>query len=106
LNISPLYRYFLTKKIMATGSMSYNPMQIDGDGTAVGNVDDNISFLNLNGFTAGSGKMIDTDKTALTGKAGLLVYFDGVLYGYIPIVTGASSFSGEGIDAVSCAPHL
>lgn len=72
---------------VATTSMMR--LVIQGDGTAVGNVDDNLSFINFVGFTAGSGKMIDTDVTAVTGKASLPVYLDGSLYGYIPITTGS-----------------
>lgn len=62
---------------------------LGGDSTGADNVDSNSGFMNFSGFTAGSGNIIDSDITALTGKAGLRVYVDGALYGYIPIVSGS-----------------
>lgn len=62
---------------------------LGGDSTGAENVDSNAGFINFSGFTAGSGNIIDSDVTALTGKAGLRVYVDGSLYGYVPIVTGS-----------------
>ncbi len=62
---------------------------VDGNGTGVTAIDAALSFIDFAGFTAGSGNMIDTDITALTGKASLPVMIDGTLYGYIPIVTGS-----------------
>ena len=73
---------------IGVGTTSFMRLSLGGNGTAVGNIDDNVSFINFVGLTAGSGKLIDTDKTALSGKAGLRVYLNGALYGYIPIVTG------------------
>lgn len=58
---------------------------VDGNATGAASV---LTFLDLSA-AAGSGKLIDTAKTALTGKAGLLVTVNGAAYGYIPIVTGS-----------------
>lgn len=58
---------------------------VDGNATGAASV---LTFLDL-AAAAGSGKIIDTDKTAITGKAGLKVTVNGVAYGYIPIVTGS-----------------
>ncbi len=58
---------------------------VGGNATGAASV---LTFLDLSA-AAGSGKIIDTDKTALTGKAGLLVTVNGAAYGYIPIVTGS-----------------
>lgn len=74
---------------IGVGTTSFMRVVLNGNGTAIGNISDNVSFINFAGITPGSGKAIDTDKTALTGKAGLRVYVDGSLYGYIPIVTGS-----------------
>lgn len=59
-----------------------------GDSTGAALIMDTIplfDFVNA----PGAGKMIDTNKTALTGKAGIKVTVNGTLYGYIPIVTGS-----------------
>lgn len=58
---------------------------VDGNATGAASV---LTFLDL-AAAAGSGKLIDTDITTLTGKAGLAVTVNGTLYGYIPIVTGS-----------------
>lgn len=62
---------------------------LGGDATGAANVDANATLFDFSGFTAGAGNMIDSTVTALTGKAGIPVTIDGVLYGYIPIVTGS-----------------
>lgn len=62
---------------------------LGGDDTGVANIDANAYLIDFAGFTAGSGNMLDTDITALTGKAGIRVAIDGVAYGYIPVVTGS-----------------
>ncbi len=58
---------------------------VGGNSTGAASV---LTFLDL-ASTPGSGKLVNTDKTALTGKAGLLVTVNGAAYGYIPIVTGS-----------------
>lgn len=70
---------------VAASALSLFRAVVGGNSTGAASV---LTFLDLSA-AAGSGKLIDTDKTALTGKAGLLVTVNGAAYGYIPIVTGA-----------------
>ena len=58
---------------------------VGGNATGAASV---LTFLDLDS-TPGNGKLVNTSITALTGKAGLKVTVGGVLYGYIPIVTGS-----------------
>jgi len=63
---------------------------IGGNTTGDDDIETDVAFLSIS--TAGgaaSGAMVDSDITALTGKAGLRVKVNGSLYGYIPIVTGS-----------------
>lgn len=86
----------LNAEIYASGSSSAIAGQnasflrcvVGGDGTGVADVAGKVSFVDF-GNAAGSAGVLDTDITALTGKAGLKVTVNGVLYGYIPIVTGS-----------------
>ena len=74
--------------ISVAGSASFLRCVIGGDSTAIASISSNAAFLSF-ANAAGSGKIVDSDITALTGKAGLRVYVNGALYGYIPIVTGS-----------------
>jgi hypothetical protein len=58
---------------------------VDGNATGKASV---LTFLDI-AAEVGSGKFVDSAKTALTGKAGLKVTVNGVAYGWIPIVTGS-----------------
>ncbi len=78
-----------TSNLAGTTAKSFMRVGAGGDGTGVALLDDSINLFDFYGITAGSGNMIDTDKTALTGKAGIKVSVAGALYGYIPIVTGS-----------------
>lgn len=58
---------------------------VDGNATGKASV---LTFLDM-ATDNGAGKIVNESITALTGKAGLKVTVNGVLYGYIPIVTGS-----------------
>ena len=74
---------------IAARSASFLRLVVGGDATGVADIEGKASFLRFEN-AAGSGKIVDTDITALTGKAGLRVTDNtGALYGYIPIVTGS-----------------
>jgi len=77
-----------TSNLSGAASKSFFRVGAIGDGTGAALIMDDMflfDFINA----AGSGKMIDSDKTALTGKAGIPISINGTLYGYIPIVTGS-----------------
>jgi hypothetical protein len=60
-----------------------------GNATGLADMLGKASFLRFENAAA-SGGFVDSDITALTGKAGLRVTDNtGALYGYIPIVTGS-----------------
>lgn len=73
---------------IGVGTTSVFRVSVGGDGTGVGNILDNLAFISFTN-AAGNGDLVDSAITALTGKAGLRVYVNGSLYGYIPIVTGS-----------------
>jgi len=75
-------------QVSVAGGTSFLRCNIGGDSTAVTNISTNGAFLSL-ANAAGSGLMLDSDITALTGKAALRVYVAGSLYGYIPVVSGS-----------------
>lgn len=84
-----IYAEGTSSDVSAVTNLAVQRLSLGGDATGVATVEAKANFIELAGFTAGSGNIVDTDITALTGKAGLRVTIDGVLYGYIPIVTGA-----------------
>lgn len=73
---------------ISAGSASFIRCVVGGDATGLADIEGNAAFISF-ANAAGSGKIVDSDITALTGKAGLRVYVEGSLYGYIPIVTGS-----------------
>jgi len=77
-----------TSTDVTAGKGSFLRCVVGGDATGVASLEDNAGFISFTN-AAGSGKIVDSDITALTGKAGLRVYVAGALYGYIPIVTGS-----------------
>lgn len=73
---------------ITAGTGSFFRIVAGGDATGLADIESNSAFISF-ANAAGSGKIVDSDITALTGKAGLRVYVGGALYGYIPIVTGS-----------------
>lgn len=73
---------------ITAGASSVFRVNVGGDSTGVGNLLDKAAFISFTN-AAGGGDLVDSNITALTGKAGLRVYVNGSLYGYIPIVTGS-----------------
>lgn len=78
-----------TADLAGATSKSFLRIGGGGDSTGLAALDDSMYLIDFYGIAAGSGNVIDTDITALTGKAGLRVTVNGTLYGYIPIVTGS-----------------
>lgn len=72
-----------------TGRTSFLRPVIQGDVTAVADVNANAFFIDLTNVTASSAGMIDTDITALTGYGALKVRCPDGTTRYIPIVTGS-----------------
>jgi len=72
---------------ITAGKTSFLRCVIGGNATGIADIESNASFLSF-ANAAASGNMVDSDITVLTGKAGLRVYVNNALYGYIPIVTG------------------
>lgn len=77
-----------TSNLAGATSKSFFRVGAIGNSTGAALIMDDIFLFDFTN-AAGSGKMIDSDKTALTGKAGIPVSVNGTLYGYIPIVTGS-----------------
>jgi len=74
---------------IAARSASLLRFVVGGNATGVTDILGKASFFRFENAAA-SGGFVDTDITALTGKAGLRVTDNtGALYGYIPIVTGS-----------------
>ena len=69
--------------------LSYYRIRIVNNDDNDMSIADTINLFDFQTGSNGAGKMIDTNKTALTGKAGIKVSVNGTLYGYIPIVTGS-----------------
>ncbi len=72
-----------------TGATSMLRAVIQGDGTAVANVNANAFFLDLSGVVASSSGFIDTDVTALTGYGSMKVKCPDGVTRFIPITTGS-----------------
>lgn len=72
-----------------TGRTSMIRPVIQGDSTAVANVNANAFFLDLSNVTASASGLIDTDITALTGYGALRVRCPDGVTRYIPITTGS-----------------
>jgi len=61
---------------------------IGGNTTGDDDIETDAAFLSLS-CTPATGAFVDSNITALTGKASLRVNVNGTLYGYIPIVSGS-----------------
>lgn len=72
-----------------TGRTSMIRAVINGDGTAVANINANAFFLDLTDVTAGTSGFIDTDVTALTGYGSMKVRCPDGVTRFIPITTGS-----------------
>jgi len=72
-----------------TGRTSMIRGVIQGDGTAVADIEANAFFLDLTGVTAGSSGFIDTDVTALTGYGSMKVRCPDGTTRFIPITSGS-----------------
>ena len=72
-----------------TGRTSMIRGVIQGDATAVADVNANAFFLDLSGVTASSAGFIDTDVTALTGYGSMKVRCPDGTTRYIPITSGS-----------------
>jgi len=72
-----------------TGRTSLIRAVIQGDGTAVADVETNAFFLDLSGVSAGSAGFIDTDVTALTGYGSMKVRCPDGTTRFIPITSGS-----------------
>ena len=72
-----------------TGRTSFLRPVIQGDSTAVANVNANAFFIDLSNVTASAVGLLDTDITALTGWAGLRVRCPDGVTRYIPVTTGS-----------------
>ena len=72
-----------------TGRTSMIRGVIQGDGTAVADINANAFFLDLSSVVASSAGFIDTDVTALTGYGGMKVRCPDGTTRYIPITTGS-----------------
>jgi len=77
-----------TSNLTGATAKSFFRVGAIGDGTGAALIMDDIYLLDFIN-AAGSGKMLNSDITALTGKAGIPVSVNGSLYGYIPVVTGS-----------------
>lgn len=72
-----------------TGRTSFLRPVINGDGTAVADINANAFFIDFSNVTASSAGLIDTDITALTGYGSLKVRCPDGVTRYIPITTGS-----------------
>jgi hypothetical protein len=72
-----------------TGRTSFLRPVIQGDATAVADVNANAFFIDFSNVTASATGLIDTDITALTGYGSLKVRCPDGVTRYIPITTGS-----------------